>query len=114
MTRESSDLVGRKAMPEDDDEPGSNDDELGSNDDELGSNDDEPCECLDVKLTHDDNSDTYHYMSSNNLELPKVTVAILGDAVDIYHKEIKNKIIPDGNFKCFTVPRYSVCYYYSW
>ena len=104
VTRESSDLVGRKAMPEDDDEP-------GSNDDELGSNDDEPCECLDVKLTHDDNSDTYHYMSqfSNNLELPKVTVALLGDAVDIHHKEIKNKIIPDGNFKCFTVPHGGTC-----
>ena len=104
-----------------DHEPGTNDDELGSNDDELGSNDDEPCECLDAKLTHNDNRNTTmnsdhhtnYYTSSNNIKLPKdlskVTVAILGDAVNIHHEEIKNKIIPDGNFKCFIVPHGGTC-----
>ena len=83
----------------------------------AGSNDDEPCKCLDAKLTHNDNSDTdhytYYYKSSNDLELPddlpKVTVAILGNTVNTEHKQIK-KIIPDDNFKCFTVPPGGTCF----
>ena len=39
-----------------------------------------------------------------SLKDQKVTVAILGDAINIHHSEISGKISLDGNLKSFTVP----------
>lgn len=74
--------------------------------------DDQPKEdlsCIDEVLVRNPQSPVYAPKNYNSLvlndaELSKVTVAILGDAINIHHNEIRGKINPESQLKCFTNP----------